>query len=65
MKKANNFQIAEVQPQGVIKSLLSAFDNFSLVLLIQRKRMQHIRKPRKHRKPWFVNFSSFSFTALF
>ena len=22
--------------------------------------MQHNRKPRKHGKPWFVNFSSFS-----
>ena len=35
MKKANNFQIAKVQPQGVAYCLLNFFANFSLVLLIK------------------------------
>ena len=35
MKKPNNFQIAKVQPQGVVKPFLDFFANFSLVLLIK------------------------------
>ena len=35
MKKVNNFQIANVQPQGVPLLLLIFFANFSLALLIK------------------------------
>ena len=35
MKKANNFQTAEVQPQSVAQLLLDFFANFSLALLIK------------------------------
>ena len=63
--KAINFQIAKVQSQCVASHLLNFFVNFNLVLLIkvlliQKKHMQHIQKPGKHRKSWFVNFSSYS-----
>ena len=65
MKKANNFQIEKVQSQGVAYPLLNFFANFNLtllikVLLIQEKCMQHIQKPGKHGKSWFLNFSSYS-----
>ena len=35
MKKPNNFQIAKVQPQGLISFCLVFFANFSLALLIK------------------------------
>ena len=35
MKKANNFQIAKFEPQGVVYPLLNFFATFSLVLLIK------------------------------
>ena len=47
-EKANNFQEAKVQPQGVGWLLLDFFSNFSLVLLIKKKRVQHIRNTGKH-----------------
>ena len=47
MKKANNFQIAKVQPQGVVQPLLDFFCQFQPGVAYKgaayiKKRVQHI-----------------------
>ena len=62
MKKANNFQIAK----GCCLAFAQFFCQFELAVAYKsgaftKKRMQHIRKPGKHGKSWFVSsFLSFS-----
>ena len=61
LKKANNFQIAKVQPQGVAQFFCQFQPGVAYKsAAYTKKRMQHIRKPGKHGKSWFVNFSSYS-----
>ena len=65
MKKANNFQIVKVQPQGIAYPLFNFFGQFQPHVAYKsaaytKKRMQHIQKPEKYRKSWFVNFLSYS-----
>ena len=61
LKKANNFQIAKVQPQGVAQFFCQFQPGVAYKsAAYTKKRMQHIRKPGKHGKSRFVNFSSYS-----
>ena len=54
MKKANNFQIAKVQPQGVTSLLLNFFASFSQMLLVKelpiKKHVDNILLPRSNIK---------------
>ena len=66
MKKANSFQIVFSLASGCCLAFAHFFCQFQPGVAsyksaaYTKKRMQHIRKPGKHGKSWFVDFSSYS-----